>query len=106
MLPQGWSVPVTANANAALWFRANAHQLLLLGQSEPAVSRRQRLDHMTQTTQIALLFRGTVMPLSLSLSLLLAVAIHLNGSDKKNPHHDDCGCKGSLKRKDVDDKRL
>jgi hypothetical protein len=42
---------------------------------------------MTQTTKS--LFRskaqkGTMTPLSLSLSLLLAVAIHLNGSDKHN----------------------
>jgi hypothetical protein len=37
---------------------------------------------MTKTTKIALLLKGTMMPLSLF--LLLAVAIHLNGSDKHN----------------------
>jgi hypothetical protein len=31
------------------------NQPLLLGQSKPAVSRRQRSNHMTQTTKIALL---------------------------------------------------
>jgi hypothetical protein len=59
----------------------------VFGQSEPVVSRRQRSNHTTQTTKSLFCSKaqkGTMTPLSLALILLIAVAIHLNGSDKHN----------------------